>query len=302
MPGGPRGPLATSGAVSEPTLGEAWADLRRRRGALGDVLALYDDIIEGWARWSPPRPLATTLEASACRRRWESGTPLVEVAYVIRPADVEELVGRAMETLARAAPPLGPGLQHFAQQWDDGHVETRALLPSRGRIGAATSVESVGLTGEVMALLAVLSLRPALERLYAPVREHLGEGTWRLGICPFCGGPPGFTDIVEEGRRQLDCHLCGGAWLFGRLQCPFCGVDDAQPLVRLTPEEAREEGYAISACRECRGYVKELDRRTRWNGGPPLVEDWGSPHFDLVARREQYWRPDASLVLLAGTP
>jgi hypothetical protein len=37
--------------------------------------------------------------------------------------------------------------------------------------------------------------------------------------------------------------------------------------------------------------MKELDRRVRWNGGPALVEDWGSPHFDLVAHREGYWRP-----------
>ena len=32
-------------------------------------------------------------------------------------------------------------------------------------------------------------------------------------------------------------------------------------------------------------------------GGPPLVEDWGSPHFDLIARRQGFWRPEASLIL-----
>jgi RNA polymerase subunit RPABC4/transcription elongation factor Spt4 len=289
-----------SGAVTEPTLAEAWADLRRRRDALGDALSLYDDVINGWGRWSPPRSLATTLDPSECRRRWESGTPLVEAAHAIRSADVEELVGSAMETLARAVPSLAPSLDHLARQWDAGRAEPRTLLPSRGQVGAGASVEASGLSGEVTALLAVLSLRPALELLFAPVREHLSSDSWRLGICPYCGGPPGFADIVEDGRRRLACHLCGGAWPFGRLQCPFCGSDGAQPVVRLTPEEAREEGYTVSACQECRAYVKELDRRTRWNGGPPLVEDWGSPHFDLVARRQQYWRPDASLILLAG--
>jgi FdhE protein len=289
-----------SGVVSEPTLGEAWADVRRRRPALAGALALYDDVIDTWARWSPSRPLVVSLEASACRRRWQSGTPLVEAAFALRAGDVEDLVGHALDTLARAAPGLGPALQRFAERWDTGRVEPRALLPARGRVGAGDVQEETGLAAEIVALLAVLSLRPALEILFAPIRGELTDGAWRLGICPFCGGPPGFTDVVEDGRRRLACHLCGGVWGFGKLQCPFCGVEGAQPMVRLTPEEAKEEGYAVSACRGCRGYVKELDRRTRWNGGPPLVEDWGSPHFDLVARRQEYWRPDASLVLLAG--
>jgi formate dehydrogenase formation protein len=287
--------------VSEPSLADAWADLLRRRPTLTGALAVYDGVLDGWARWSPPRPLATALAASVCRERWEGGTPLVDAAYAVRPDDVEDLVGIAMETLARAAPSLGPALQAFAREWDAGRLEPRALLPTRGRIGAPSLEDATGLTADVTALLAVLSLRPVLERLFAPVREHLSDATWRLGICPFCGAPPGFADVVEDGRRRLACHLCGGAWEFGKLQCPFCGVEGARPMVRLTPDEAGEEGYAIAACRECRGYIKELDRRTRWNGGPPLVEDWGSPHFDLIARRQEYWRPAASLVLLAGT-
>jgi hypothetical protein len=63
--------------------------------------------------------------------------------------------------------------------------------------------------------------------------------------------------------------------------------------------DASEEGYAIAACRQCQAYVKDIDRRVRWNGGPPLVEDWGSPHLDLIARRHGYWRPDAPVVLRA---
>jgi len=36
----------------------------------------------------------------------------------------------------------------------------------------------------------------------------------------------------------------------------------------------------------------------RWNGAGPLVEDWGSPHLDLIAVREGYWRAVPSLVQL----
>jgi hypothetical protein len=289
-----------SETMTEPNLTEAWADLLRRRPTFRDTLGVYGEIVEAWARWSPPRPLAATWDARSCRARWDGGTPLVAAAETLRATDVEDLVGSVMEALVRAVPDLAPGLQRFAEAWDTGRLDPRALLPAPGRIGSGAVEEATDLSSDVVALLATLGLRPALETVFAQVREHLPDGVWALGICPFCGGPPGFIDVVEDGRRRLACHLCGGAWVFAKLRCPFCGIDGAQHLVRLAPEEAREEGYVISACRECRAYTKELDRRVRWNGGPPLVEDWGSPHFDLIARRQQYWRPDASIVLLAG--
>jgi FdhE protein len=222
---------------------------------------------------------------------------VAEAARALRADDVEELLARAMEALARLQPQWGAALQRLAEAWDAGEVGPAALLPARGRLGSGAAERASGLTAETIAFLAVAALRPALEALFSPLHEHLADDDWALGVCPFCGGPPGFTDVVEDGRRRLACNLCGGAWFFAKLQCPFCGAEGARHLVRLTPEEAREEGYVVTACRECRAYVKEIDRRSRWNGGPPLVEDWGSPHFDLIARREAYWRPDPPVVL-----
>jgi len=282
--------------VSE--LQDAWADLLRRRRSFAASVAVYGDILDAWARWSPPRSLALATTPDAWRRSWESGTPLVAEARVLRAADLEDLVGAAMEALARVEPALAPALQAFATAWDGGAVGPAVLLPARGRVGAAPS-EAGGLSTEALAFLAGASLRPALELLFAPARQHFTEGAWSLGICPFCGGPPGFVDVVEDGRRRLACHLCGGIWPFAKLRCPFCGVDGAAHQVRLVPEEAREEGYLVSACRECRAYIKEVDRRARWNAGPPLIEDWGSPHFDLIAHRQGYWRPIPSIVQLA---
>lgn len=288
--------------MSEESLQESWADLLRRRPALTDSLALYGEIIAGWARWSPGRPLGLSLTAAACRERWQQGTPLVdELARALQPGDVEALLGDAMESLGAAAPALGPGLQRFAVAWDSGALTPAALLPARGRIGSGAAETASGLSHDVVAFLAVSGLRPALEAIVAPVREYLGGADWALGVCPFCGAPAGFVDVVEDGRRRLACHLCGGAWGFAKLRCPFCGVDGAQHLARLTPEEAREEGYLVAACRECRAYVKEVDRRARWNAGPALIEDWGSPHYDLVAHRQGYWRPVPSIVQLLGS-
>jgi formate dehydrogenase maturation protein FdhE len=62
--------------------------------------------------------------------------------------------------------------------------------------------------------------------------------------------------------------------------------------------EDREEGYLISACRACHVYLKELDRRVRWNAGSALVEDWGSPHLDVFAHRSGYRREVPTLIEL----
>ena len=282
-------------------LREAWQDLLRRRPTLRASLSLYGDVVELWARWTPPRPLTLGADPAAWRASWERGTPLAELAAAaLRPADLEDLVGGAMEILARLEPGLAAGLQRLAEAWDAGAAGPAALLPARGRIGSGVAEQASGLGADVVAFLAGASLRPALEALFAPARECFADGLWTLGACPFCGGPAAFADVVEDGRRRLACHLCGGAWLFAKLRCPFCGVEGAQQQARLSPEEAREEGYLVLACRECRAYMKEVDRRARWNAGPALIEDWGSPHFDLVAHRQGYWRPIPSLVQLAA--
>jgi formate dehydrogenase maturation protein FdhE len=172
-------------------------------------------------------------------------------------------------------------------------ITPAALFPQRGRIGSLGA--DLALPAEAVAFLAVLGLRPFLEAYFSSVRPHLGEGVWSLGVCPFCGAPPGFAEVVEDGRRRLACHICGGSWTARRLWCPFCANEESRQLVRLAPEAA-DQGYFISACARCRAYLKELDRRVRWNGGPALVEDWGSPHLDLVARKGGYWRPLPTLL------
>ncbi|MBI1845396.1 MAG: formate dehydrogenase accessory protein FdhE, partial [Candidatus Rokubacteria bacterium] len=148
---------------------------------------------------------------------------------------------------------------------------------------------------DVVAFLAVASLRPDFEAYFDRVREHLAPADWRLGICPFCGAPPGWGDFLEDGRRRLACHLCGGAWVFSRVACPFCGDESTGNLRRLEAGE-RDEGYWVSACTACHGYLKEIDRRVRWNGRSALVEDWGSPHLDLVAVQGGLWRPMPTLL------
>jgi hypothetical protein len=272
----------------------AWAEMLERRRPLASTLLPYAALLERWAlaTGAPAR----AWSAAECRDQWKRGLPLAAITPPpLAHPDVEDLLGGAMEQVATLDSARASALQRLAAAWDAGAVTPASLLPTREGIGDGAAEAQSGLDAATVAALACATLRPALETWLAGAREHIDGATWGRGVCPFCGAPPGFIDVIEGGHRRLACHFCGGAWGFAKLRCPLCGVEGTEPLYRLRAEGA-DEGYVISGCRQCRGYLKELDRRERWNGGPPVLEDWATPHLDLIARRAGYHKPVPSLL------
>jgi FdhE protein len=280
-------------------LREAWTEMLRRRNAFASTLAPYTDIVERWAA-SPVTAPSATWTLDRCREIWQRGLPLAADTPPRLDAEaIEDLLGAAMEHLAAIAPARGPALQRLAGAWDARALGADSLLPRRDGVGDGRVESATGLDADAVAFLASVALRPSLEAWLASAREHLAALTWDRGVCPFCGAPPGFIDVVEGGHRRLGCHFCGGDWGFAKLRCPLCGVEGTKDLYRLQAE-AEDAGYVVSGCRACRGYLKELDRRERWNGGPPVLEDWATPHLDVIARREGYRKALPTLLDLAA--
>ncbi len=274
-----------------------WEDACGRRATLRPALGLWSLVLEGWTRCKPAERRALARTVDECREAWDRGLPLLaEHAPTIPPASVEDLLGPVMERLAVMLPDVGEPFHRFAGAWDRGEVGPAALLPAPGVDPPSALQAAYGIPSAVGAFLGPAALRPALETWFEATRT-LPDGVWMRGLCPWCGGPPGFGDVVEDGRRRLSCPLCGGAWLAPRLRCPYCDTWESGDLVRLLGEGA-EEGYFIEACRACQGYLKGVDRRQRWNAGGPLVEDWASPHLDTYALRQGYWRPTPTIAHL----
>ena len=279
-------------------LREDWTDVLDRRRAFATSLIPYTPVLEAWAQWEPPAD-SPEWNAASASERWRSGVPLLASSpLAFEPADVEDVLAIAMEAVTATRPQEAEGMRRLADEWDAGRVELTTFLPTQGGIGDSLA-RQLAIRPAIVALLTCAGLRPALEWSLRGARGLLAEGVWSLGVCPFCGAPPGFADILEDGRRQLTCHLCGGAWIFSRVRCPLCGADGPGDLSRLDPGGA-DEAYFIAGCTRCKGYVKELDRRQRWNARTGLVEDWGSPHLDLAARRAGYWRPIPTLLEVAS--
>jgi len=276
-----------------------WEAVRERRSSLREPLGFWSAILEGWMRCKSGASEPLDWTEGQCRERWERGRSLlVDAPPPFGREAIEDLLGPVMERLSADGPASAEAFHRFAVAWDAGEIGPETLLPHPDRDPVALLHERFGLPGSLSGFLAPAALRPALEAWFDRARI-LPDGVWTRGTCPWCGGAPFYGDLVEDGRRRLSCLLCGGVWIAPRLRCPFCETWDARDLVRLLAEDA-EEGYFIEACRACRGYLKGLDRRQRWNASLPLVEDWSSPHLDLYAAREGYWRPTPCLVHLIG--
>jgi len=278
-------------------LAAEWADLLARRSALREPLQFWTSMLSGWLRWTGNAPAPLPWSAAECQERWERGVSLLAESDLELPrAAVEDLLGPVMEQVASHGPEAAEAFQRFAEAWDRGEIGPDALLPRPAGDPVGGLTERFGVPVHLAAFLGLGALRPALETYFDQVRG-LPESAWTRGTCPWCGGFPAYGDLIEDGRRRLSCPLCGGTWIAPRLKCPFCDTWNSRDLVRLVAEGS-EEGYFIEACRGCRGYVKGVDRRLRWNAGAPLVEDWGSPHLDLYAGKQGYWRPTPCLVHL----
>lgn len=279
---------------------DEWGELLERRPTFREPLAPYGPILDSWARWPADRVAPLRWSAQDCRERWQRGVPLLAEASPSIPAgEMEDPLSAVIEFLATMAKETD-ALRRFAEAWDQGDVSPAALFPEKGRVGSVSVQREAGLSQQALAFLAYGSLRPIFEGYFVECRAHLTDSAWHLGVCPFCGAPPGFADLLEDGRRRLACHFCGGGWTFSRLGCPYCGSQNAKDFAVLRAEE-KEEGYSMSACKACNGYVKEVDRRLRWNAGSALVEDWGSPHLDLIAHRAGYWRAIPTLIQLEAS-
>lgn len=277
---------------------EEWRNLLQRRSSFRETLAPCEPVLRAWAGWPDAVPAPLPWSPQDAEAAWSKGEPLLAEATLAVPnQDLEPVLGPALDAIVAAGGDVD-AVQRFARLWDAGEMTLRDLLPAPGRLGAGWLPERTRLPVACLGFLAVAALRPLLTRLFAECRSHFEPSAWGRAVCPFCGAPPGFTDLPEDGQRRLACHACGGAWIFSRTRCPLCGSLDLSQQVRLVPEGLEEEGYAITACKSCGGYLKELDRRVRWNAGSALLEDWGSPHLDLAARRAGYWRPVPVFVTL----
>jgi FdhE protein len=151
-----------------------------------------------------------------------------------------------------------------------------------------------GLNKWLLTFLAESSINPLLEAYAEKLKGYVDQKSWFKGFCPVCGSAPVLGEIrnvegVEGGVRFLVCSSCSFTWRFKRLTCPFCGNGDHKKL-RYFNTEADGKGYRVDVCEECKKYIKAIDTTVVGEALVPLVEDMGTLHLDILARKEGYKR------------
>ncbi len=239
-----------------------------------------------------PRPLrgaATDEEIENKLRAGESlltpSEPVLDEAFANRMAKIARLMkeagvpgsGSFLDALeAKNTPPDLPALA--------------AALRARDADTPQAAAEKLGLSPSLLRFAVTHALHPLLAPARKALADRIRQALWMRGWCPVCGLEPDAARLLAEpkGARVLHCPACGMEWRYKRISCPFCGNDEhARMKILFTDPHAPRR---VSACLECRRYVKEVDERALAEGTEVnlVAEEITTLHLDLGAEEEGF--------------
>ena len=133
------------------------------------------------------------------------------------------------------------------------------------------------------------TLQPFLAGYARAYQDYLKKDlleTWRRGDCPVCGGSPDMAFLEKEvGARWLVCSRCDTAWLYQRLQCPYCGTMEQESLSYFSDDA---EIYRLYVCEKCKRYLKTIDLRKAGDEVLLPLERLLTAEMDRQARERGY--------------
>lgn len=154
----------------------------------------------------------------------------------------------------------------------------------------ASQSEKLNLRADILSFLAENSLRPIFEAYARDLGGHVDQESWWRAYCPICGSEPIMAKLVgQERKRFLICSCCAYEWRFKRIQCPFCENEERRKFKYFFAEK-EQKAHRVETCQKCKKYIKTIDTEELLEEVVPLVEDVGSLHLDVLARKEGYTR------------
>jgi len=125
--------------------------------------------------------------------------------------------------------------------------------------------------------------KPFAEKFAETISPMIKGLNWFKGYCPVCGAWPAISFWREhEGRRFLNCSVCGHEWNYMRTQCPFCENSDNTKLEIIFSEDRKFEHAEL--CHMCKKYIVGLDTRNLIEPPHPSAAPLGLIYLDFLAQ------------------
>ncbi len=259
-------------------------------GELPLLLEFYQKLIQVQAaaqkRLTPP---AVTLNGEEIKARLAQGRPLADFGELNLDWElVQEVFSQTVDVFAAYPSLFGelpdglkkPGARRLLT------VETvKAWFNSEGP--SPDRLKDVSET--LLRTIIQATLQPFLTGYARAYQDSLKQAVleiWRRGYCPVCGGSPDLAYLEKEvGARWLVCSRCDTAWLFQRLQCPYCGTQQQDSLSYFTDAT---ELYRLYVCEKCQRYLKTIDLRKAGDEVLLPLERLLTAEMDRQARERGY--------------
>ena len=111
-----------------------------------------------------------------------------------------------------------------------------------------------------MAINGVAQLASKMAKEGVPDGHKVSDDLQSSTVCPVCGEQSAVAAITPpDGKRMMQCTLCGFEWPVKRVGCLFCGSEDAKQQIYLQNEAY--PGVEMVVCEICGQYFKEIDAR-----------------------------------------
>jgi FdhE protein len=272
------------------------AGFKKEKPHYREVLDLYALVLEEQWKIRPQlRITVPEVNEKRVRSRCAKGLPLLgKEAFDIDLEAAQRLFFTLSAIGQRSTSKMGDEIPRIKGAAESGALALEDLLSRHYDMGyLKQAAEQYDVDQGILSFLIRASVRPCLETQMEQLRGLLNLEEWLQGQCPLCGSAPQMALLRdEEGKRYLQCSLCGCQWRWERIACPYCSNKAFDSLHYLCSEE--EEAYRVDLCDHCKGYIKTVDSR-RLDYEPYLdLEDVVTIHLDILALEKGYRRPAPS--------
>jgi len=257
----------------------------------GAIIPLFVELFRYLDRMADHTGITVTVPQERMKENLEHGFPLISAADLsIDAAACSTFLSGAIELLGRASNEGADELSRIEAAINDGTLDPgalfRAILERRRSVVDEAAI-SVDVPAPLLEYIFEIPLKAFLEIFAEGISSDGLEG-WTEGFCPVCGSRAGMAEFAgEEGKRFLSCSACSFRWLYKRVQCPYCGIEDVDKLSYFI---AGEGVIRVDTCKACSRYIKTRDSR-KGNADVPLdVDDLLTIHLDLLAAKEGFER------------